>query len=114
MSDIENLSRKTCEPCKRDVPPLQGDDLRSLLERLGNGWQAIDGHHLWKEYAFKNFRQALAFTNRIGEIAEEQGHHPDIELGWGRVGVKIFTHNIDGLSESDFVLAAKFEECAGE
>jgi 4a-hydroxytetrahydrobiopterin dehydratase len=81
-----------------------------LLEQLGGGWRAVDGHHLVKEYRFKDFVEALAFTNRLGAIAEAQRHHPDIDLAWGKVGLKIWTHTINGLTESDFVLAAKADE----
>ena len=73
------------------------------------GWQVVDGHHLEKTYRFADFGEALAFTNRIGAVAERQGHHPDIHLTWGKVGVSIWTHKIDGLTESDFILAAKFD-----
>jgi len=74
---------------------------------LGGGWRVVDEHHLEKAYAFDDFRQALDFTNRVGEIAEAEGHHPDVHLGWGRVKLTIWTHKIDGLTESDFVFAAK-------
>ena len=93
------------------MPPLKGDELKQVADQLGGGWEVVDEHHLAKEFTFVNFREALAFTNKLGEIAETQGHHPDIELSWGRVGVTIFTHKIDGLTESDFILAAKYEEC---
>jgi len=101
------LASRQCVPCKGGVPPLSGQPLQSLLRQLGNGWQAIDGHHLEKSYSFKNFVDALAFTNRVGAIAEEQGHHPDIYLGWGKVRITVWTHAINGLTESDFILAAK-------
>ena len=78
-----------------------------MLGELGHGWQVLDEHHLEKEYRFKNFREALAFTNRVGELAEAQGHHPDLHLSWGKVRVTIWTHKIDGLTESDFIFAAK-------
>jgi 4a-hydroxytetrahydrobiopterin dehydratase len=104
---MSDLASKECVPCKGGVPPLAGDELRELQDRLGGGWRVVDGHHLTKTFEFKNFRQALDFTNRLGELAEEQGHHPDIHLSWGKVGVEIWTHKIDGLTESDFVLAAK-------
>lgn len=103
----ENLADKECVPCKGGVPPLAGAELDALLEALGNDWQVIDGHHLEKSYAFPTFRDALAFTNRVGELAERQKHHPDIFLAWGLVRLTIWTHKIDGLTESDFVFAAK-------
>ncbi len=103
----EQLSDKACIPCRGGVPPLEGDELKRLLGALGNGWTVVDGHHLNKEYTFGNFIGALAFTNEIGELAEEQGHHPDFYLAWGKLRLTIWTHKIDGLTESDFILAAK-------
>ncbi|HEU5162498.1 MAG TPA: 4a-hydroxytetrahydrobiopterin dehydratase [Thermoanaerobaculia bacterium] len=100
----------TCVPCRGGVPPMTEPDITRYLQRLGGGWEVADGHHLRKEFRFRDFAGALAFTNRIGAIAEEQGHHPDIELAWGRVAVTIWTHKIDGLTESDFVLAAKIDK----
>ena len=88
---------------------MEADEAQQLLERLDDAWQVVETHHLEREYDFPDFVSALEFTNEIGEIAEEQGHHPDIHLSWGRVGVEIWTHKIDGLTESDFVLAAKFD-----
>ena len=105
-----NLAAKTCVPCRGGVPPLEGDELTGLRERLGGGWRVVEEHHLEKEFRFDDFRSALGFTNRVGELAEEQGHHPDIHLSWGRVRIEIWTHKIDGLTESDFVLAAKVDE----
>jgi 4a-hydroxytetrahydrobiopterin dehydratase len=78
-------------------------------QRLGGDWQIVEDHHLLKEYRFKDFRQALAFTNKVGELAEQIGHHPDLHLAWGKVGVTIWTHKIGGLSESDFIFAAKVD-----
>jgi len=105
-----DLAQKECIPCKGEVPPLKGDDLRRLQTQLGGNWRIIQEHHLEREYTFKNFRDALAFTNRIGELAEANNHHPDIYLGWGKVKVTLWTHKIDGLTESDFVMAAKIEK----
>jgi len=112
---MSDLAAKECIPCKGGVPPLAGAALRELQTELGGGWQVVDEHHLEKEYRFANFLEALAFTNRVGEMAEDQSHHPDIFLAWGRVKVTIWTHKIDGLTESDFVFAAKCErlESAG-
>ncbi len=91
------------------MPPLEGAELEELSRQVP-GWGVVDEHHLRRVFRFKNFREALDFVNRVGELAEEQAHHPDIELGWGRVGVTFFTHKIDGLTESDFILAAKVEK----
>ena len=74
------------------------------------GWQAVDEHHLLKTYTFPDFQKALDFVNRVGAIAEQEGHHPDVYLTWGKVEVKTWTHKIDGLTESDFILAAKIDE----
>ena len=103
MSDLASME---CIPCRGGVPPLAGDELAAFQQRLGGDWDVVDGHHLEKEFKFDNFAQALAFTNRIGELAEEVNHHPDLKLGWGYVHVSLWTHKIDGLSEADFVWAA--------
>ena len=104
---MSNLAEKECVPCKGGIPPLKGPDLTSLLADLGSGWSVVSEHHLEKEYRFKNFREALNFTIKVGELAEAQGHHPDIYLAWGKVKLTVWTHKIDGLTESDFVFAAK-------
>ena len=104
---MATLAEKECAPCKGVVPKLEGEALANLAAELGGGWRVVNGHHLEKEYRFKDFRQALDFTNKVGELAEAQGHHPDIYLAWGKVKLTIWTHKIDGLTESDFVLAAK-------
>ena len=102
-----DLAKKTCIPCKGGIPPLKGNKLEDLLDKLKNDWKIINEHHLEKEYSFKNFKEALDFTVKVGELAENQDHHPDIFLTWGKVKVTIWTHKIDGLTESDFVFAAK-------
>ena len=104
---MSDLAGKQCIPCKGGVPPLRGRELDALLEQLGGSWQVVGEHHLAKDYRFKDFARALAFTNRVGGMSEEQQHHPDIRLSWGRVRIEIWTHKIDGLTESDFVFAAK-------
>lgn len=111
---VSELAQKECVPCKGGVPPLQGDAITKLREQLGGGWAAKNDHHLEKTYEFKNFVEALDFTNKVGAIAEDQGHHPEIHLGWGKVRLEIWTHAIDGLTESDFVLAAKCDEVLEE
>ncbi len=108
------LAKRKCVSCKGDTPPLKGGQLDTLAEQLGGGWRVVDEHHLENRYRFKNFREALDFTNRVGEIAEEQFHHPDIQLAWGRVRLEILTHKIDGLTESDFIFAAKADRALEE
>jgi len=107
---MSDLAKKTCIPCKGGVPPMKGAKLDDLLEKLKNDWKIIKEHHLEKEYSFKNFKEALNFTIKVGELAENQGHHPDIFLAWGKVKLTIWTHKIDGLTESDFIFAAKADK----
>lgn len=110
MADERNpLAQKECAPCKGGVPPLTAEEQKPLLEQL-DGWESVNHHHLMKDFKFKNFKQAIDFVNRAGDIAEEQGHHPEITVGYGHAKVEIWTHKIDGLTESDFVLAAKYDE----
>lgn len=106
---MAELSERQCVPCRGGVPPLKGAEIQDLLDQL-EGWQAVDEHHLQKTYRFQDFRESLQFVNRIGELSEAQGHHPDICFGWGKAEVTIWTHKIDGLTESDFVLAAKIDK----
>ena len=107
---MSELASKQCVPCRGGVPPLKGDELATFQAQLDGGWQVIEEHHLEREYRFDDFRQALDFTVRVGEMAEVQGHHPDLFLTWGLVKVTIWTHKIDGLTESDFVFAAKVDQ----
>src|SRR5690349_12857314 len=100
-----DLSTKVCTPCTKGVPPLKGAELDKLHKQLGNGWSLVQEHHLEKEFLFPDFKKALAFTNLVGGLAEQEGHHPDIHLSYGKVKILLWTHKIDGLSESDFILA---------
>jgi 4a-hydroxytetrahydrobiopterin dehydratase len=106
---MTELADKQCVPCKGDVPPLRGKDLEKFQADLPN-WTVTNEHHLHREFRFPDFKQALEFVNRVGEIAESQGHHPDILLKWGKVEITLWTHKIDGLTESDFIMAAKIEK----
>ncbi len=90
--------------------PLKGEQLSALMANINPSWKLVDGHHIERTFSFKDFKEALAFTNKVGEIAEKEGHHPDIFLSWGKVKIVLWTHKIDGLSESDFILAAKFDK----
>ena len=103
-----SLAQKTCVPCRGGVPPLTADQIRPLAEQVDH-WSVVNNHHVEKEFKFPDFKTALTFTNKIAAIAEEQAHHPDIYLTWGKVRVKIWTHKINGLTESDFIMAAKID-----
>jgi 4a-hydroxytetrahydrobiopterin dehydratase len=107
------LETKNCVPCSSGTPKLEGQALEDLRREIGADWKIIDGHHLQRQFKFKDFKEALRFTNKVGEIAEAENHHPDILLTWGLVEVKIWTHKIDGLSENDFILARKIDDLPG-
>ena len=102
-----NLADKECIPCRGGVPLLATDRAEELLAELGDDWKLDADGHLSRLYEFKNFVDALAFANRVGEIAEAEAHHPDLHVAWGKCRVDIWTHKIGGLTESDFYLAAK-------
>ena len=102
-----DLANKKCVPCEGGVPPLSQDQIDSNLQSI-NGWEQ-DGIKIKKMFKFKNFKDALAFVNRVGDIAESERHHPDIYLGYGKAEITIWTHAVNGLTENDFILAAKIE-----
>ena len=106
---MSSLAQKKCIPCTGGTPPLNSKEASSFLEKLGGNWKVLENHHLEKEFTFPDFKEALHFTNQIGTIAEEEGHHPDILLAWGKVKVTLWTHKVNGLTESDFILAAKID-----
>ena len=107
---MNELTEKECIACKGGVPPLKDKALKSLQKKLKRSWKVVRRHHLENEYIFKDFREALAFVNQVGKLAEKQQHHPDIYLAWGKVKLTLWTHKIDGLTESDFILAAHVDE----
>ena len=107
---MSKLAEKNCTPCRSSAVPLKGAALTSLLEELGSGWTIIDEHHLSNSFRLANFAEALALVNQIGKVAEEQGHHPDLHLAWGLVRVEMWSHSIDGLTESDFIICAKIDK----
>ncbi len=107
------LADQDCVPCRGGVPPLPPSTIADLLQQIP-GWTVIANHHLTREYVFPDFRTALVFVNRIGALAEEQGHHPDLTLAWGKVGVSVWTHKINGLTESDFILASKVDRALAD
>jgi 4a-hydroxytetrahydrobiopterin dehydratase len=105
---VGDLASRECVPCHGGVPRLRGDDVAALARQVA-AWEVIDEHHLRRRYEFPNFRRALEFVNRVGKVAEREGHHPDISFGWGYCELTIYTHAVDGLTESDFILAAKID-----
>jgi len=111
MSNL-TLAHKKCVPCHGGVPMLKGSKLTEIHHQLVDPaqWKIVNEHHIVRAYKFPDFKSALAFVNRVGELAEEQGHHPDIMLGWGKVEITLWTHAVDGLTESDFILAAKIDQ----
>jgi 4a-hydroxytetrahydrobiopterin dehydratase len=109
MAETE-LADRECVACTSDEEPLDGAELIELFEALDRDvWEVVDEHHLEGTYAFEDFRDALEFTKEVGELAEEEFHHPDIHLSWGEVGIELWTHKIDGLRETDFVMAARMD-----
>lgn len=108
---LSELASKTCVPCRGGVPPLKGAELAALQSQVDD-WNVVQEHHITKAFTFPDFQKALDFVNKVGVLAEEQGHHPDIYLTWGKAEIKIWMHKIDGLTESDFILAAKIDQLA--
>jgi len=106
---MSDLASKTCVPCRGGVPPLKGTELHNFSHQLPH-WKVVDEHHLTRAFTFPDFQKALAFVNRVGAVAEEQGHHPDILLTWGKAEITLWTHKINGLTESDFIMAAKIDQ----
>ena len=108
---MSELASKTCVPCRGGVPPLKGKELADLHQKLTEWahWKIVNEHHITRTFTFPDFKQALAFVNRVGDVAEEQGHHPDILLTWGKVEITLWTHKVDGLTESDIIMAAKID-----
>jgi 4a-hydroxytetrahydrobiopterin dehydratase len=105
---MAELASKTCIPCKGGTPPLEGKEIEDLRRQIPE-WEVVEEHHLRRVFRFKNFREAWGFVNKVGELAEQQGHHPDISFGWGYAEVTVWTHKINGLTESDFIFAAKVD-----
>jgi len=106
---MSSLATKTCVPCRGGTPPLKGAELHSLSHQLPN-WQVVDEHHITRTFTFPDFQKALDFVNRVGALAEQQGHHPDILLTWGKAEITLWTHAVKGLTESDFIMAAKIDQ----
>jgi 4a-hydroxytetrahydrobiopterin dehydratase len=106
---MTELASKTCVPCKGGTPPLKGEELDEFRRQVPE-WEVVEEHHLRRRFRFKTFRESLRFVNEVGELAEEQGHHPDVGFGWGYAEITVWTHKIDGLTKSDFIFAAKVDK----
>ena len=106
---MAQLAEKQCVPCRGGVESLKGEAIEQLAKQLQPDWKVVGEHHIEREFKFKDFRQALDFVNRVGEIAERENHHPDILLSYGKVVIQLWTHKIHGLHENDFILAAKID-----
>ena len=105
---MTSLASKTCVPCRGGVLSLKGKELESLHQQVPQ-WTVVNEHHITRTFTFPDFKQALDFVNRVGGVAEAQGHHPDILLAWGKAEITLWTHKINGLTESDFIMAAKID-----
>jgi 4a-hydroxytetrahydrobiopterin dehydratase len=103
------FSQQKCLPCSAGTPPLKGEELKKSLCEI-EGWSLVQEKQIEKEFRFKNFKEALDFTNEVGKIAESEGHHPDLLLSWGKVKIMLMTHKIKGLSQNDFILASKIDD----
>ncbi len=110
---MEDLSKKKCIACTGDIPPLDISEIHKYLKKV-DGWDVKNNndksYYLIKNFKFRNFEESQNFVIKVGKIAEEENHHPDISFGWGYCKIKIFTHAIKGLAESDFILAAKVDK----
>lgn len=105
----EDLASQTCVPCRGGTPPIKGVELKRIQQQVPQ-WNVINEHHIVRTFTFPDFKQALDFVNRVGAVAESQGHHPDILLTWGKAEITLWTHKIDGLTHSDFIMAAKIDQ----
>jgi 4a-hydroxytetrahydrobiopterin dehydratase len=108
-----SLADQRCVPCRGGVPPLERSRTEQLLAQLDAGWRLNAQGHLERTYRFEDFVQAMGFANRLADVAEEEGHHPDLHIAWGKCTVEVWTHKINGLTESDFYIAAKADRCSG-
>ncbi len=106
---MTELSRKSCKPCSEGGEPLTGESLQQYIQQVDDDWKVVDEHHIERTFAFDDFQQALDFVNQVGALAEEEGHHPNIEFTWGKATITLYTHEMDGLSPNDFILAAKID-----
>ena len=105
---MNDLASSSCEACNKFTPKLTNEQVADFRKQV-EGWEVVNDHHILKKWNFKNFLKSLSFVNAVAEVAEREGHHPNIKFGWGYVEITIWTHSIDGLSRNDFILAAKID-----
>ncbi|MFP4356521.1 MAG: 4a-hydroxytetrahydrobiopterin dehydratase [Phycisphaerae bacterium] len=106
---MSQLSEKSCKPCNEGGQPLTGDRLEEYAGQVDDDWKVVEEHHIERTFQFDDFQGALDFVNRVGAVAEEEGHHPNISFTWGKATIKLYTHEMDGLSPNDFIVAAKID-----
>lgn len=104
------LKKKKCKPCEGGIPRLSDSEIEGYMKQIGDGWKVTSGKKISKEYAFVNYKHTMVFVNRVADLAEEEGHHPDMHVHYGKVIIDLWTHAINGLSENDFILASKIDE----
>lgn len=109
MNDISSLTSKNCIPCQGGALPLGSEEANRLMGELNNNWEINEAGHLYKQFKFEDFMGAMDFANKVAILSEQQAHHPDLSIAWGGCKIEIWTHKIKGLTESDFILAAKIE-----
>ena len=107
---MENLLNKKCVPCEGGVPSMGPEEIKNYLSQLKEGWEVLEDHKIMKLFKFKDFKETIEFVNEVADIAEKEQHHPDIEIHYNRVNIILWTHAIRGLSENDFILAAKIDQ----
>lgn len=105
-----DLSEKKCKPCEGGTPPLTPDEIAEYSTHIKKDWKIIDNHKLEKEYAFVNFKHTMDFVNKVANLAEDEGHHPDMHVHYGKVVIELWTHAVNGLSENDFIMAYKIDK----
>lgn len=104
------LKEKKCVPCEKGVSPMNDDQIKKNIREVSIGWKVVESKKIFKEFPFPNFKQGMEFANKVAQIANEENHHPDICIHYSNVEIELSTHAIDGLSENDFIMAAKIDE----
>jgi 4a-hydroxytetrahydrobiopterin dehydratase len=104
-----DLADKKCVPCEGGIPPLGEEEVKELEKQVSNDWKVVENKKLFREFSFVNYKHTMDFVNKVALLAEEEGHHPVMHVHFGRVDIELWTHAIDGLSENDFILAAKID-----